>query len=73
MELPENLEGRTIVWSAPTGEPLSGVGLVIADWRGRPTEDIMTRQPTIATTVTVEDAKGQRRTIPEFWIDEVTG
>jgi hypothetical protein len=71
IELPDDLVGRRLMWArAPHGTPQKG--LVVADFRGKRTEDILTRRPTVSMTVVVEDARGQSHHIPWTWIVEVS-
>jgi hypothetical protein len=70
MELPDNLEGRTITWSTVRG---TNSGVVVHDFRGKAGEDVLTRQRIVQTTLMVEHRGGRREVIYSHWIVEVTG
>ena len=68
----EDLSGRRVTWVQPTQE-IVRTGIVLVDSRGKSTEDILTRERTISTTLMVEDGNGVRHSVPDHWIESVDG
>ena len=67
--LPDSMVGRHVGWVAP-GTGRTGSGVVIADWRGTRTEDVISRQPTVSNLLLVEDDRGVRHSVPDWWIEK---
>ena len=66
----EDLTGRRVTWVQPPQETVH-TGTVLADWRGKPTEDVLTRERTVSTVLLVEDRDGVRHSVPDYWIEQV--
>lgn len=66
----EDLTGRRVHWVQPVIHKANS-GTVLADWRGKTVEDIISREKTKSINLLVQDDRGVRHSVPDYWIEQV--